>query len=403
MAKITISEQLTLKQLNDIISNESIDEIIFDIENLDYILNISNMFYNKKYYIKLYSNKLYNMDLLAKIANINPNIYIIYDYEDVPINKYIYVHKKIDGLLTPIKDIELSPLEKYIYIYYVTSHIKEYKFEEYREDNALSLFRIFDKDNDVIVCGAYSKLLFELSKRIITNTKRINIDTYELSDEGYLEKEKHVRNISKIVDSKYNIDGIYISDATWGNYMDKEIYTTALMTPLESLGTSTISIGTGIEDIFSSTTYEEFLHVIKKDLYNNSIIFNTTLEYMLSFYPELDNILSANNSYTYFKRIKTPNNNDYIDLFRDDNFMKTLFNFIYNKCNNVIDGKTIINAIVNLKRKLNPTMTDEELSMYEQTIINDNYLNYDELFLVAKEYDKFDVFEYIAGRSNKFK
>ena len=312
--------------------------------------------------------------------------------------------KKIDNMVEPIINTNLSILEKYIYVYHLTTHFKAYKEEDYREDDALSLFRIFDYDNDLIVCGGFSKILFELCKRINIKNQLIKASTYDISEEGYKKSSPHIRNISRITDTKYNIDGIYINDSTWDNDINKELFTTALLTPYESLSVYDTNIGTGSHDLLSAQSYDEFIYQLDKDSINNYVVFKQTLNYILYLYPEILDILNNIPSYNKFNSIKNKTTLDYKILLSDDKFKYRIFDFIYDKCNKRISGKIIIEAIINILKTIYKDISQDEIEQYIELVHKDNYENYDKLFLISKEYDDGYYTEYLSReRNNKFK
>ena len=339
--------------------------------------------------IKLNPNKLYDINILEKIRNIDNTVKIIYGFEDVNISDFIYVMSSLDNMVNPIINTNLSTLEKYLYIYNLTTHFKTYKEEEYREDDALSLFRVFDKDNDLIVCGGYAKILFELNKRIGINNSLIRVNTYDITEDGYKRSSPHIRNIGRIVDTKYNIDGIYIMDSTWNNNLKQELYTTALLTPYESISTYDTNIGTGSHDFLSSQSYDEFIYQLEKDSKNDYPIFRQTINYLKNMYPEFSNKL---------------NNLDYKEIVKNEDIIKYIFDFIYDKCNKKISGKTIIEALTNVLKTIYSDITQEEIDEYINNVSKANYDNYDNLFLISKEYDDGYYMEYLSNeRNNKFK
>ena len=354
--------------------------------------------------IKLDTNKLYDMSILEKISVIDPSITIIYGFEDVNIITFIKVMKSLDNMVKPIINTNLSIFEKYLYVYNVTTHFKQYKDQVCREDDALSLFRIFEPNNDLIVCGGFSKILFELCKRINIKNKLISADAYEIAYEEYKKTRPHVRNISRITDEKYNIDGIYINDATWDNDLDNELYTTALLTPYESISAYDTNIGIGSHDIFSVQSYDEFLYQLDKDSKNEYKVFKQTFDYIIYFYPEIIDNLNKINSYYNYSKLENKTYEDYKILLSDNEFTNYIFNFIYDKCNKRISGKTIISALTNILKTLYPNISDKEIDRYITKVTKANYDKYDDLFLISKEYDKAYCAEYLTKESkNKFK
>lgn len=338
--------------------------------------------------IKLDPKKLYNLADLRLFSTFFPNSYILYGYEDVTIHKFINVYEKLDSMIKPIKNVELSPLEKFLYIFYITSHFRKYKDVKYNEDKSRSLFELFDPDNNQIVCGGFSKILMELCKRINILALKMYVHIYVVDNECIQFDCGHFRNIVRLTDNKYKINGIYISDATWNNIMNKDLLTTAIMTPLESLSISNYRLGLNGYDILSTQNYEEFCHIIYRDFkYNDAKDFNKTLNALLYLFPELEKLLSNTNIQSILKSNKTLSKESCFNLINDKSFMITLYNFISNVCNQPVDGLIIIEAMVNLKKKLNPQMTHQELEKYKNSLLNQNYIDYEIMFppLVAQK------------------
>ena len=148
--------------------------------------------------------------------------------------------------------------------------------------------------------------------------------------------------------------------------MNKDLLTTAIMTPLESLSISNYRLGLNGYDILSTQNYEEFCHIIYRDFkYNDAKDFNKTLNALLYLFPELEKLLSNTNIQSILKSNKTLSKESCFNLINDKSFMITLYNFISNVCNQPVDGLIIIEAMVNLKKKLNPQMTHQELEKYK--------------------------------------
>jgi hypothetical protein len=86
--------------------------------------------------------------------------------------------------------------------------------------------------------------------------------------------------------------------------------------------------------------------------------------------------------------------------------MKSLYDFVHKKCNNIIDGKTIIDSIISTKRALNANLTELELGQIRETIINNNKINYERSFppIVVEQMEKGEIknSHILANEHNKF-
>ncbi len=109
----------------------------------------------------------------------------------------------------------LSPLEKFIAAYIMTIKFAPYKEEKNKEKSYVSrsVYEFIAKGtNKRIVCVGYVHLLKEFLMRMgIKDT----IDWFVMVPSDTLENEGHLRMMIHLVDYKYHIDGIYMSDPTW--------------------------------------------------------------------------------------------------------------------------------------------------------------------------------------------
>ncbi len=381
---IELSKPLTKIEKNLIVNNcPKLEKIIVIDEIYRYLWGLESFVKQNdiKIELKFSLQKLFDTTDLKQFYACFPSAYIMYGYEDVSIDKFIYVNQQLDKMVEPLKNVELSPFEQFIYVFYITSHFRKYKDLEYYEDKSRSLFELFEPGNDLIVCGGFTKILVELCKRINIKTRRMNVCIYTI-DEGSIQYDcQHCRNILRLTDAKYNIDGLYISDVTWNNILTKDLLTTLVLTPLESLSILNYRLGLGSYDILSAQNYDEFERYIYKDFrYNNAVDFNTTLNTVIYLFPELK-ILLADTTLAPFINEHVKISQEHYDLIMNDQkAMAILFNFIQDVCNKTIDGSTIIEAMVNLKRQMNPQMTNQELQAYKELIIKQNVEDYKIMF-----------------------
>ena len=114
----------------------------------------------------------------------------------------------------------LSPLEKYVAAYILTTKFAPYTPEDnITEDynTSRSVYEFMDKiTNRKIVCTGYVHLLREFLYRMgLKDTIRWDVHSHKEELKGYMGRNNHSRMIIHLVDSKYNIDGLYMSDPTW--------------------------------------------------------------------------------------------------------------------------------------------------------------------------------------------
>ncbi len=220
--------------------------------------------------------------------------------DNISIKKYLEYERLLYSIVEPA--MNMSPFEKYIYAYDIVKRFKKYnkpKKDNKNIDNLPSevyiniksssrdLYQILD--NDYIVCVGFANFLGDLLTKLgIDNiglpvfvdvsstkaTKQIDISKDEwkkltpeekhrliTKQQSYIPKDDfsgHRRLMVHIKDEKYGIDGIYYSDPTWDNFIDRNIYAHAIMTEND---VSTSVSTNKLDDkylLFSATSIDEF-------------------------------------------------------------------------------------------------------------------------------------------------
>ena len=193
------------------------------VEKLKNILNILKT-QNKKYTIQI---RVKNRELFeqSNILKLYPNINFIIenDLHSYTQNEYIKEEEKLNNLIKPIKESNITQYEKFIAVYNLVKQFKPYKETNKNREESRSLRYILN--NKYIVCVGFQKLLETLLNKVGIPTMDISVKV----DDEYKENEGsklsgHAKNIVKIDDDKYNIHGIYITDATWDNSMNFDLY-----------------------------------------------------------------------------------------------------------------------------------------------------------------------------------
>lgn len=228
---IHINENATIK----ITTNQNKQDELAFFNRLIRIFKILNK-HQRTYNVLIEVNNrelLKQSELLNYTKNINLTINNdLYDYST---QEYLAEEAQLDKLIDHIKNSSLSPYEKYLAVYNIVKQFKPY--QENKEDKEKARDIRYILNNEYIVCVGYSKLLKILLNKIgipCQTVMSVGIDTSY--DEGFTmeekptEIEKHARNIIKINDPKYGINGIFIADATWDNDMKKDLYANASMT-----------------------------------------------------------------------------------------------------------------------------------------------------------------------------
>ncbi len=109
----------------------------------------------------------------------------------------------------------LSPLEKFAAAYLIVTKFAPYKHENNTDtaDTSRAVYEFINKDGDIkIVCAGYANLLLELLHRMGFT----GITYWSVAGENKDNTmDDHARIMIHLVDPKYGIDGIYMSDPTW--------------------------------------------------------------------------------------------------------------------------------------------------------------------------------------------
>lgn len=294
-------------------------------------------------------------------------------YEETLFNMYKSGECILDKLVKGIES--LSPFEKYIYVYNITKRYKKYKENEENRCLARNLYNVLE--NEYMVCVGFSKILVALCDKLNIPCREysISIDT---SYDKKKKKEKqfttirseHDRNIVYLKDEKYGIDGYYVSDATWDNDLDKDLYIHMLMTVDEM--NSHIRYNwfskTNPTELFAAKSIDEFYQILnfvmsRKNSHDLNYYIKTLITYIESLDPDFINILKE--KYPYLKEFfwRKNNINDLID---------DLSVYVVTKNNNKITGETFESAIKNIYGNVYGYRR-EEIDEALTKMFNDNY------------------------------
>ncbi len=136
-------------------------------------------------------------------------------------NLDLYVKTTMDKVDKDGDIKSLSPFEKFIAAYILTQKFYPYTEEddEYHEyHTSRSIYELIDKiNNRRIVCVGFVHLLQEFLYRMgLKDTIRWDVYSVDADKENDGRRlNNHARMIIHLVDPKYNLDGIYMSDPTW--------------------------------------------------------------------------------------------------------------------------------------------------------------------------------------------
>lgn len=130
-----------------------------------------------------------------------------YDHNIVSLEDFKTMRATLDYYRDQILEANLSPLEKVLYAYDI---IKSFEYEEAKNKSDSRSIHSIIRDGK-IVCVGYAVFLEQLLKEV--GIEATSISTMVPDNKGRL--NGHKRNIIKIVDKKYNVNGSFAFDATW--------------------------------------------------------------------------------------------------------------------------------------------------------------------------------------------
>lgn len=169
---------------------------------------------DKTYYDKDFSS-------LESVAS-NTNLYIKYGPTDYAIyDEFAGLQETIKWTTQIINGTNLSPVEKLMFAF---DFMKTFKYNESLNEKMDSRepHRILETGN--IVCVGYSRFLQEIVENLNIGIKigDVGVNCYDKNGNN---RGGHARNIVKIDDDKYNINGIFILDSTWDSVKHNNIPT----------------------------------------------------------------------------------------------------------------------------------------------------------------------------------
>lgn len=318
-----------------------------------------------------------------KIIKENPEAFKPYFEENIAISqnisikRYLEVENLLDLAVKDIKESSLSPYEKYLAVFKIVKDFKPYRSEgrEYQSNTPASynLYQILF--SDFIVCSGFSELMVDLLKRVGINATFLHIEllkekeTLSLEDYATLTKEEqdikkgtkdyHSRVIFRLVDSKYNIDGIFISDVTWDQEENLDLYNHSSLTPYETRFETDRFYNTP-DDIFDIQNGTEFYTKLQKFPESISRFLEIIMVIDKPFYQYLENKYDIDGPYT-------------------TEFFIEVYNYIITHTNKRISKDTLLSALKEVIKHTYTNISDEELNK----IITNLSKSYDEEQVVS--------------------
>ena len=277
----------------------------------------------------------------------------------VSLNRFLEVEKLLDLMVKDIKESTLSPYEKYLAVFKIVKEFKTYRREvadgQFNTSASCDLYEILF--NDYIVCLGFSELMIALLKRvgiyatffhveILKESERLTKEDYATLTRAEQNDKKgtkgyHSRIIFRLVDSKYDIDGIFISDVTWNQEEDLDLYNHSSLTPYETRFESDAFYNTP-DDIFDIQSGTEFYTKIKK--------IPDSIPRFLEIVDVIDNPF-----YNYLDK------NYDIDGPYNTEFFIEIYNYIILHTNKRIPKETLFTALREVIKLAFTNISDEEL------------------------------------------
>ncbi len=259
-------------------------------------------------------DKVIDFELLdiEKYVNLGLNFRISMDNFTYSCEEFKIINNKLDSYLEKIINENMSPYEKYMAIYNFTRKFKEYKIVEEPKDISDFLQQLYEivngkyqscnlryiLDNDYIDCRGFSNILQTLLNKAGIEASMFGFTVYD-NDGSVI--GGHSRTILNLDDDKYNIHGIFISDATWDSLNDADNLEYSLL-PISSMRSPIYS--TCQETIlFDANNEKEFLNNIQR-LKQSKNIFNNLREEIIRMIYGIDRKESA--------KLKNLNSKDFL-------------------------------------------------------------------------------------------
>ena len=401
--KITEQELENLKYLPNnqtkiIVKEENIEDAIIIAKKLDELGKENHII------IEINNKELVNPKILSNDNYLNPKINIQLENNTLPIKEYLRFEKILYQMVESAKD--LSPFEKYIYAYNVVKQYKQYKENEQDTSAARNLYAILE--NEYMVCVGYSHLLEDLLNKsgIKSIDRSVAIDiSYDKENENEVissKKGEHARRYIYINDPKYGIDGFYVTDPTWDNNLDKDLYNHLLLTGKEETNTRRYnfispSIYSSFTELMNIKSLEELYQKINFYLDRNpQRTLNDILKYFTKNLKKLvpDFIQSLEEKYPEMLK-------DYINWPNEKEILYEIGEYLLNKVNKPVSGQTIMSAVSEVYQKAYHLEGEELQNKLKETIEINNQRQHLQ-FPKREKIDEYGNQVELPGISNKF-
>ena len=397
-------------------------------DELTYYKNIQTIFdylkkVNKPYTVRIYINnrETFRKSKLLECVPKNINL-IIYsnDYEYTE-KEYLNEEIKIEKLVKPIRESNLSPLEKCLAVYDIVKKFRTYKDNKQNQSKSRNLKYILEDDNEYIVCIGFANLLRELLNRVGIPNIIIHTNVDESYDAGFTTEEKplelvgHSRNLIKIDDDKYHIHGYFLADATWDSHPKYDLYLNILMTfdrkkeakRLESLEDEDLLLDFHSIEEFTKKIKYYIKHKISHPHINTEIEEKLRAKSYKDLYLKIISILKETdikeyqqlyNKYDKYLNVNLESTNSSILEKSMIEFLTDYAKYIIPLSNNEVSIETILRAVIEVKKEIYNMNTEEIKKWLEQTLTDNKKVS---AIAFPYKYDKHNPEAYVEARNSK--
>lgn len=353
-----ILEEKILKNINEINQNYETNYIEHDIILIENVSSDTKSIYdfirnNKNLKLTFEPKNYKNLVEEFKNENIeNLTILIKNSDENIPYKDFCKMYLKLDEIKKIVEHYNFSPLEQVLFVYDI---VKSNKYNKESLDENYNISRNLNQivNNDKIVCVGFANLI----DFILTNLGFKTDFIYTKYKDG---RDNHIRNYLHLKDEKYNIDGIFVLDATWDSrkndsYLNNYYY---FLKPIRFFYEKD-----KCEYIYEPNLFE-YLKYNKANFVNNMLkIYKNNNDKFLRI---LQNLLKKCTD-------KFINIIDFID--KNESEFTSILNDIYMKYNQIIDHTSFKNALYKVRRieYLNKIIDFEPDEEYIDSICNKYY------------------------------
>ena len=217
---------------------------------------------------KINKRSLFNESQISLRELKNTTLCLEVDREKYSLNEYLYEEQYLYNLVEEYTDSKYTPFEKFLFVYNFVKNYKPYK--DNPEEPKLARNMKYILVGDYMVCSGYAKLLVTLLDKVGIDSFMISVGVDNSYENGFdisntpINIDWHARVLINIKDNKYNLNGIYVSDPTWDNSENYDLYNHFLNT-IDSMQKSNMLFTLeDIDLILDIHSFDEYTHKINE-------------------------------------------------------------------------------------------------------------------------------------------